>query len=102
MRHCDSGTVKWHPSGPPAPRVPDLGRSLGPDHYEAAVCLHGLGVVRFRRGDADAASSALHALGEALRIKTAVLGPDHPEIAALRRNIAVVRAHGRLSTRARA
>jgi hypothetical protein len=56
------------------------------------VCLHGLGVARLRHGDTDAASDALHSLDEALRIKTAVLGPDHPEIAALRRNIAVVRA----------
>ena len=54
------------------------------------MCLHGLGVARFRR-DVGAASSALHLLrGAADQGRRA--RPDHPEIAALRRNIAVVRA----------
>jgi hypothetical protein len=66
-------------------------RRFGPDHYEAAVCLHGLGVIGFRRGDPRA---AMRSLDEALRIKTAVLGPEHPELAALRHNRTVVERHG--------
>jgi tetratricopeptide (TPR) repeat protein len=61
---------------------------FGPDHYETAVCLHGLGVARYHRGDPEA---ALPMLETALRIKTTALGPDHPEIAALLHNLAVVR-----------
>ena len=64
---------------------------FGAGHYEAAVCLHGLGVASHRRGDPRA---ALRLLDEALRIKTAVLGPEHPELAVLRHNRAVVERHG--------
>jgi len=61
---------------------------FGPDHYEAAVCLHGLGVVQYRRHRPEAAHLLLR---KALRIKTTVLGPDHQEIAILLRNLTVVR-----------
>jgi hypothetical protein len=66
-------------------------RRFGAQHYEAAVCLHGLAVASLRRGDPRA---ALRTLDEALRIKTAVLGSGHPEVADLRHNRAVVERHG--------
>ena len=63
-------------------------RRFGPDHYEAAVCLHNLGVLQYRRGDHAGAADTLR---QALRIKQAVLGPAHYEIAALLDNLAVVK-----------
>ncbi|BAL88340.1 hypothetical protein AMIS_31200 [Actinoplanes missouriensis 431] len=60
---------------------------LGADDYEVAVVLTNLGVLAARRGDRAA---ALTRLGEAIRIKTDRLGPEHPELIRTLINIAVV------------
>ncbi|MEU8238173.1 tetratricopeptide repeat protein [Actinoplanes missouriensis] len=60
---------------------------LGADDYEVAVVLTNLGVLAARRGDRAA---ALARLGEAIRIKTDRLGPEHPELIRTLINIAVV------------
>jgi tetratricopeptide (TPR) repeat protein len=62
---------------------------FGPDHYEAGVCLHTLGVLEHRRGRSEL---ALPVLMEALRIKATALGTRHPDVAAVLNNLAVLHA----------
>jgi len=50
----------------------------GPWHYEVGVTLHNLGCLRYRRGQADAATETLR---RAYEVKRAVLGPRHPDLA---------------------
>lgn len=59
----------------------------GPDHYEVAVSLHHLGALHAAQGDLEAAGREL---GDALRIKQAVLGVAHPETRTLAGDLARV------------
>ncbi len=50
----------------------------GPDHYEIAVVSHNLAAIYLEQGDQTRAQQAY---SDALRIKQAVLGSDHPKSA---------------------
>ncbi|GIE76989.1 hypothetical protein Aph02nite_29390 [Actinoplanes philippinensis] len=60
---------------------------LGADDYEVAVALTNLGALAARRDDLPV---ALDHLTEAVRIKSARLGPEHPDLIRTLINIAVV------------
>lgn len=62
-------------------------RRYGPDHYEVAVCVHGLAAL-----PDTAAQESRYLFDRALRVKRAVLGEEHPEIAVLLHNLAALQA----------
>lgn len=62
-------------------------RRYGPDHYQVAVCVHGLAAL-----PDTAVHESRYLFDRALRVKRAVLGDEHPEIAVLLHHLAALQA----------
>ncbi len=62
-------------------------RALGPDHLDAATCLHALALAYWEQGRYDEAAAAN---SRVLAIREQALGPDHPDVAISLNNLAGV------------